>query len=339
MSIMIYILKWRNFLKVTEKLFIEWAEYASRADSLANAINAKTVFIGKVNKHRNILISLFSYPSKIWSNIKVINKNKPRVVYITNTHWIIAALNLILSKIYKHKLIFDSHSCAFDHEFFKYPLFLSLYFAKLADLSIVTNENHLGLLEKNNAKAIIISDIPFEDQLLTDKKINLSDKFNLLYICTFAPDEPYQEVIEAAKVSNNINIYITGKYERVDINPEDYPHVNFTGFLSNQDYKTFLNNVDGIMTLTTRSDTMQRAGSEAISVGKPLITSNTKMLNKYFYQGTVFVENNAESIRLGFEKMFENYSNLESEIKNLRDIRKNNFNTILESLNKIEGNK
>ncbi len=48
---------------------------------------------------------------------------------------------------------------------------------------------------------------------------------------------------------------------------------------------------------------MQRAGSEAVSAGKPLITSNTKMLKNYFTKGTIFVDNTAKGIVEGIEKL------------------------------------
>lgn len=332
-----YIKKWKNHLYMNNnKLFIEWAEYASRADSLANAVGAKTIFIGKVNKYKNLLYSFSSYPAKVIENFKVIKKEKPQVVYITNTNWIIAFVNIIFSKIFGHKLIFDSHSCAFDHEFIKYPLPLSKIFARFADLSIVTNESHYNLLKSNNAKAIIISDIPFEESLVTDEKISLSDKFNILFICTFAPDEPYLEVFEAAKKNLNVHIYVTGQYSRVNINPSDHPQVTLTGFLSNEDYRKYLNNVDAVMTLTTREDTMQRAGSESISVEKPLITSSTKMLRDYFSKGAVFVDNTSVGILNGFTKVIENYDSLKNGIELLKENRKKVFHEKLVKLKTIE---
>lgn len=318
-----------------KKLFIEWAEYASRADSLANAVGAKTVFIGKVNKHKNLFYSFSSYPVKIFENYKIIKNEKPAVVYITNTNWIIAFVNLIFSKLFGHKLILDSHSCAFDHEFIKYPLPLSKRFAKCADLSIVTNESHYHLLKENKAEVLIVSDIPFEDKLITNDKITLSDKFNILYICTYAPDEPFYEVFSAAEKNSNVQIYVTGQFKRINLNPNDYPHVKFTGFLSNEDYRKYLNNAEAIMTLTTREDTMQRAGSESISVSKPLITSNTKMLRNYFNKGTIFVDNTSKGIAKGFEEMIKSYADLKKGIEELKEKRKKIFSEKLEVLSKI----
>ncbi len=318
----------------TKKIFIEWAEYGSRAASLAHAFGAKTFFIGKVNKHKNVLISFSTYPAKIIKNYKIIKENRPAIVYITNTTWIIAFVNLLFSKIFKHKLILDSHSCAFDHELIKYPLFLSKYFATKANLSIVTNLSHYNLLKNHGAETLIISDIPFEDKLAITEKIKMSEKFNICYVCTFATDEPYIEVFEAAKMNNNIKIYVTGNYNKVNINPENYSHITFTGFCSNEKYKLYINSADALMTLTTRENTMQRAGSEAISVGKPLITSDTKMLRNYFTEGTIFVKNTRKEINKGFDKMILKFEELKKGINILKEKRKKSFSETLEVLNK-----
>ena len=319
----------------SDKIFIEWSEYGSRTDSLARKVGAEPIFIGKVNAHRNIFYSFSTYLPKIVKNFIIIKKYKPKIVYISNTNWVIAFVNLVFSNFFGHKLVFDSHSCAFDHEFIKYPLFLSKYFAKKVSLSVITNESHYNLLTEFGARALIISDIPFEEKLYSNEKLELSPLLNVCYICTYAPDEPYNEVFEAAKQNKKIKLYVTGDYNKVGINPSNYPNIQFTGFLSNKDYKKYINNVDIIMTLTTRENTMQRAGSEAISVGKPLITSDTKMLRNYFKSGTIFVTCTSKGINDGFNEAIKNIQMLKVGILKLKEERKKEFSVKLEILNKI----
>ena len=89
------------------------------------------------------------------------------------------------------------------------------------------------------------------------------------------------------------------------------------------------------MTLTTRENTMQRAGSEAISVGKPLITSDTKMLRNYFKSGTIFVTCTSKGINDGFNASIKNFQILKEGILKLREERKKIFSSKLEILNRI----
>lgn len=247
----------------------------------------------------------------------------------------IAFVNLVFSYLFRYKLVFDSHSCAFDHEFIKYPLSLSKYFARKADLSIVTNESYSKLLTSIGAKAIIISDVPFENKLTTDERIKLSENINVCYVCNYSADEPFLEVFAAANKLENIKIHVTGNFKKANVLPQDYPNVHFTGFLSTEDYKKYINSVDILMTLTTRENTMQRAGSEAISVGKPLITSDTQMLRNYFKHGTIFVNNTSNGIASGILKAIEKLLVLKEEILLMKNERKTEFSSKLETLKKI----
>jgi glycosyltransferase involved in cell wall biosynthesis len=124
---------------------------------------------------------------------------------------------------------------------------------------------------------------------------------------------------------SDVQIYVTGNYKRAKIVPEEYKEVKFTGFVPQVEYVKLLNSVDAIMTLTTRENTMQRGGSEAISVAKPLITSNTFMLKEYFISGTVFVDNNTKSIIEGVKELRNNYQNYSNGILEMREKRKNSF--------------
>jgi len=306
-------------------VFVTWLDYSSRAESVANVLDAKSVFIGNVRKKKNMFISFILYFSYTYQNIKILRKLKPDILIITNTTWVVTLVNFLYAKITGTKLVLDSHSCAFDHVFIKYPLFMSIFFAKYSTLSFVTNKTHFNLLTQKGANALILSDIPFEDKLKDKKIIKLGEKFNICYICTFSYDEPYYELIEAARKLDDVQIYITGNYVMANINPEEYKQVKFTGYISNEEYRSLLKSAHAIITLTRNEDTMQRAGSEAVSAGKPLIISDTKMLKNYFTKGTIFVDNTADGIVEGIQKLRKNYNLYASEILQFQEDRRNNF--------------
>ena len=187
----------------------------------------------------------------------------------------------------------------------------------------------------NNKKTIfILSDIPFENGFANKSKTILSEKFNICYICTFADDEPYMELIKAVSELKDVQVFITGNYESVKLNPDDYKHVAFTGFISTEVYRSLLSNVNAVITLTKRENTMQRAGSEAVSAGKPLITSDTEMLRNYFTKGTVFVDNTPQGIVEGIIKLKNNYHLYSSEILQFQKNRRTNFTNKLEEVKK-----
>ncbi|MEM2125306.1 MAG: hypothetical protein QXQ53_02785, partial [Candidatus Methanosuratincola sp.] len=57
---------------------------------------------------------------------------------------------------------------------------------------------------------------------------------------------------------------------------------------------------------------------EALSLGKPIITSDWPLLREYFHQGTVHVQNNSEDINYGVRRLKENYLHYLSGIKELQ---------------------
>ena len=323
--------------KKQKLVFISWGKYNSRTESLANALLAEAVFLGKKHSNKFIFYSAIRYVWYAYQNIKILLKLKPNIVIIEDTTWVIALVNFLYAKISKTKLVLDSHSCAFDHIFVKYPLFISKFFAKYSTLSFVTNQSHYDLLKEKNANALILSDIPFENNFTHKNKIVLSKKFNVFYICTFSGDEPYMEVIKAAYELKDVQIFITGNFASANINPDNYKHIKFTGYTGNEEYRKLISSADAIITLTNREDTMQRAGSEAVSAGKPLITSNTKMLRSYFERGTLFVDNTAKGIAEGINKLKNNYDFYSSEIILFRENRKKIFANKLNEIHKYLG--
>ncbi len=136
---------------------------------------------------------------------------------------------------------------------------------------------------------------------------------------------PYLDVFDSVQEMDDVVLHVTGNYQRKKINPDAHRNVNFAGFLSNLEYKELINRVDALMVLTTRENTMQRGGSEAISVGNPLITSKTAMLQEYFTKGTVFVENHKESIIEGILAMKKDHARYKTEIEEFREERKASF--------------
>ena len=95
-------------------------------------------------------------------------------------------------------------------------------------------------------------------------------------------------------------------------------NVQFTDFLPDESYYALLRSVDAVMCLTTRDHTMQRGACEALSLGKPIITSNWTLLRQYFHKGTVHVDNSTEGIRLGIKQLKDHYSQYQIGIEELQ---------------------
>jgi glycosyltransferase involved in cell wall biosynthesis len=145
--------------------------------------------------------------------------------------------------------------------------------------------------------------------------------FNLCFTCTFSPDEPVEEVVKAAAELPDVTFYITGESDRLprELEGNLTDNIILTGFLPDNRFFGLLRSVDGIMSLTTRDFTLQQGGCEAVSVGKPFITSDWPYLREFFPEGTVYVKPTVSSISDGVRRLVEDRERLEKEMIRFRE--------------------
>ncbi|MCK5878427.1 MAG: glycosyltransferase, partial [Holophagae bacterium] len=143
----------------------------------------------------------------------------------------------------------------------------------------------------------------------------LSDGFNICFAHTYAGDEPYDIVMEAVERVSDVYLYVTGNREKSTHPLWNFPRVVHTGFLKRSQYLGLLTGSDAVMTLTTRDNTMQKAGNEAIFLGQPLITSDLTFLRQYFQKGTVYVSLTVDGIEAGIREMKERHRRLTEEMR------------------------
>ena len=125
-----------------------------------------------------------------------------------------------------------------------------------------------------------------------------TDSFNIVCISTFNLDEPYENILVAAKMMPHVNIYMTGNYKKLKNNIIDKKpdNVIFTGYLSDEDYWKTLCSANLIIDLTNRDNCLVCGAYEAAAIEKPMILSDTKTLRKYFSKGYVFTTNSPADI-------------------------------------------
>ncbi|MCI5120930.1 MAG: glycosyltransferase family 1 protein [Candidatus Electrothrix sp. AUS4] len=161
---------------------------------------------------------------------------------------------------------------------------------RYADLTIVTNEFLKRIVEDKGGRGFVLVDKLPQFKNLAEKR--LQGKFNAVFICTYANDEPYEEVVQAASLlPSSTCIYITGRIP-LKFNRENVPdNVILTDYLSETDYVNLLYSADVIMDFTSLDWCLVCGGYEAISLGQPLITSDTVALRDLFEETAVYTMN------------------------------------------------
>ena len=156
--------------------------------------------------------------------------------------------------------------------------------------------------------------------IILEQALDLEGKINILFICTFAEDEPVAEVIKAAQlIEKEYVIYFTGNYSNSGWTQSAMPsNIRLLGYIAEEEYECMLGSVDIVMTLTSQANCLVCGAYEGLAAAKPLILSDHKALREYFSAGSVFVENHSDSIASGIANAICDLPVLQSEIADLR---------------------
>jgi glycosyltransferase involved in cell wall biosynthesis len=247
-------------------------------------------------------------------------RRRPALVLCMNPPYLNGCVAWVYGLFFRARFLLDSHTAAFDDPRPKWLAPLHAFLVRRAALSTVTNRELARRVEIMGGAAVVLSDIPYTMPPGTYPVD--SERFTICFVCNYAHDEPILEVLEAARQLPDVRFYVTGNDRKATdemhhLRPENVTltemhrlrpeNVTLTGYLSNAEYAGLLRAVSAILVLTTRDFTMQRGGSEAISVGRPLLTSDTATLREVFSEAAVYVDNTADAIRNGIEELRRNY--------------------------------
>ena len=267
--------------------------------------------------------AVLRYPIAISKTLFALAKERPNVIISQNPSLILALLSIIISYIFNKTLIIDAHNAGLYplEGRYKFLNWVSSKICKWADLTIVSNielEKHVINL---GGKAISIPD-PIPNIKPPNVIPKLKGDFNVLFICSWANDEPFLEVIRASeRVDEYTYIYITGHSKGFEKKyGKKLPrNVILTGYVSEEEYSGLLYACDSIMVLTRRENCLLCGAYEGVAVMKPLILSKTKALKKHFRKGSVYTENNNDSIINALNNVRHNFISLANDIADLKE--------------------
>jgi len=314
-------------------VFIAWAPYARRSESFARELGVELYLVHYL-KFQSPLYAPIKYVLQSMRTLQLLFSKRPSVVFVQNPPFVCGLVVYLYCRISGACFVFDHHSAVFA-SVWNWALPIQKFLARRAVTNIVTNRHWADIIRSWGASALIMGD-PFL-ALPQGEVFPIELGFNIAFVSTFAPDEPLDAVLGAAAQLLDIHFYITGNPKH---KPESFfnqlpANVICTGFLPDAQYIGLLRVVDAVMVLTTRDHTLQLGGCEAVSLGKPLITSNWPYLQEFFAKGAVYVDNSVESIRDGILVMQKNHQELEEEIITLRQEGRRRWSSQLAKLKRL----
>ncbi len=265
------------------------------------------------------------HPSFALKTMLYLFQQRPKTLIIQCPSIILGVITALLKPLIGYKYIVDAHNAALVKEtwFSTWFYFLYQFVHRSADVTIVSNDDLSKIVTQNGGTPFVLPDKTFNPPRV--KEMQLRGETNIVLICTFAVDEPYEDIIDAFIDQENTTLYVTGRTpSEMTEKYGSFENIVFTGFTPREDYFALLVAADGFIALTTRESCLLCSGYEAVSFGKPFITTGTNALKKYFSKGTVYTENNKEAIIKSYHELMENYPELKQGMLELKpELEKN----------------
>lgn len=292
-------------------LWITWGHHR-RTREIARALNIRLVELLPGS------VPLVRYVPLIVRTVVQLLLVRPTQLFVQCPSVVLGLLAVALKKPFGYELVADLHNEAVDPFINRSRLYgrVIRLIHEHADLSIVSNASLSGIVEQSGGRAFVLPDgIP---ALSPAEPGRARTPSGVVFVCTFAPDEPFREVLEAARaLEGTATVYVTGRAPR-ELHGPLAPNVTLTGYLPDAEYEKLLRDADVIVDLTAMENCLVCGGYEAVALGKPLVTSDTTALREHFRRGTIFTRHDPRSIADAIGRALERRQVLAAEMLTLR---------------------
>jgi len=279
--------------------FLTWIEHR-RTRELSRRLNIRLFEL--VSVHRGIR----RYLELIPRTVRVLLHERPVVVVVQSPSVVLAAVALLIRAPVGYRLIIDAHNEAVEPFLHRSLPMLALtrWLLRSADRVIVTNDYLAQVVTEYRGLPLVLTDpLPVAPPI---EPRSPSDVFRVAVICTYADDEPFEEIVGAASAAGGeFRFFVTGNPEKLDqsVRRSIPPNMTVTGFLGESDYWTLLASSDVVLDLTTMDKCLVCGAYEGIAAGVPLVLSDNAASVATFRDFAEFTSNNAADIVLALRRL------------------------------------
>ncbi len=284
----------------TKRIWITW-ERQRRNRTLSSLLNAELFEVLVVGGR------LRRYVRSLAATLRILQRERPTVLFVQNPSLVLAAFSVLYGRLRRLPVVIDAHYAGIRPLEGKkrWANKLARWIAKLAHATIVTNRGHFCWVEEQGGRPFVLPD-PMPSFPPT-APITLRGKHNVLFICTWAADEPYDQLLRAATLlPADCYVYVTGNPKGREKQFEPLPdNVVLTGYVAEEDYVALLASCDVIVDLTTRENCLVCGAYEAAAMGKAMVLSGTAALRDYFQQAGLYTDNTAADLAARIREAME----------------------------------
>lgn len=289
-------------------LALAWARAQGRTSGLAQALQIEAHFVA--DRIEAPGTAPLRWVVSAWRTWRLLRTRRPSAVLLTLPPYPAVLVCLLFCRLHGTRLVLDLHSGVFQEPRWRWALRPTLAAARAADGCLVTNGELAEELRRAGVARVLVVDDP---PLLPAPDLPRGGG-GVVVPSGGSTDEPLEEVGRAALLLD-VPVTVTGAGAPV-------PGVRRSGWLDDDAYLRTLAAADVVLCLTTREQTMQRGGYEALALGRPLVTSDTRVLREWFEGAAVHVAPTAAAIAAGVRDALARGPELERAMVALRERRR-----------------
>ena len=289
-------------------VFISWMRFHGRSEAIAERVGAASVYTYDDSARCLPL----RYLAQWRANVRTLRERRPDTVLVMQPP-VLALLATRWALGRRVRIVADLHTGAFLDPKWAWSLPLVLALTGKHGLAVVTNEALAARVRRRGYPALVLHD-PIE--VIASASGDERDASVLLPFA-WASDEPVQAVLDAARLTPEIEWRLTGTAPAWvgDTAPDN---VRLLGFVPDDAYWTEFARAGVVGALTTKEHTMQRAGYEALCRARPVLTAPTAVLREYYGEAVVYAEPTAQALADGARRALAAAPELEVRMATLR---------------------
>jgi hypothetical protein len=298
---------------MSKRVFIVWARYNRRSELLAHHLGATIHYIS-YGERRKLMQVPWRYAMQARRTWRVLSDEKPEIILVQNPPIFAVLVVALYALLHRVQYVIDSHTAAFVGTKWHWSMGFHRRLSRRALTTIVHNESQERLIQTWGCPYFMLAFTPGDYP--AGVTYPLSKDFNIAVICSYDSDEPFGLIFEAAKSLEGVSFYLTGDAQGIDqrLLARKAENIHLAGYLPYDRYIGLLRGVDTVMDLVNNDHTLLMGGFEAVSLGIPLIVSDSPLLRNYFSSGTVYVSNTVDGICDGVRQMQDNHLQMKNDI-------------------------
>ncbi len=299
--------------------FVAWGAVAGRSEEIAAALGGDArCFFPRGGRRSPVLVR---WALSAFGTVADVLARRPDVLVVTNPPCIAAIVGLAAGRAVGARVVLDSHPGAFGAQGDRVAARLQplhRWVTRRADASIVASEPWREIVESWGARAVVVHEAPGEWRLEPPGR---RGRLRVLYVGRFATDEPWQAVLEAAASCPELDVRVTGDWDRAGVDPSAVPpNVTLVGFLDPERYRRAVYDADVVVSLTTEPASVMRAGCEAVWAGRPLVVSDWPVARTAFPYAA-YVANDGQALADALRRLEQSYDRWSATVEAARTVQ------------------